>query len=398
MLGGHTYSFFSHCLAQLYLDRLYPSPELLAQSDRAVDFLLRSNGLTITGGVGLWECWTDDQDGRAGLAETCSTTYQLALYDSLLRLRADPVCGDLIERTLYNTAFAAQSPDGRRLRYFTPFEGLREFYNRDDYCCPNNYRRLIASLPSLIYYTSTAGGIVVNLYTTSEATVPIAGNGSVTVRQRTDYPSSGHVELSIEPSAPASFPLLLRIPGWCRGATISVNASPTSAPTWPGHFLKIEREWKPGDVVTMELPMPWRFVAGRERQAGRAALMRGPVVYTLNPAQDSLLAKSDAADIGRIVLLPDTAEPPIADASVRPGGTACRIKAQREGFGLADKPNVTLILTEFPDPDGQCIYFRLPPAAKPEPDELRLLPYETSTTPPCRPAAEHEHDNENDFL
>jgi hypothetical protein len=33
------------------------------------------------------------------------------------------------------------------------------------------------------------------------------------------------------------------------------------------------------------MPMPWRFIAGRKSQSGRAAVMRGPVVYTLNPAK-----------------------------------------------------------------------------------------------------------------
>jgi hypothetical protein len=65
-------------------------------------------------------------------------------------------------------------------------------------------------------------------------------------------------------------------------------------------------------------------------------------------------------------LLPETAEL-IADTSVRPGGTACRIKADLD---KADKGAYTLILTEFPDPDGQATYFLLPDLKAAVKDEL----------------------------
>lgn len=128
--------------------------------------------------------------------------------------------------------------------------------------------------------------------------------------------------------------------------------------------MKIDRTWKSGDQVTLDMPMPWRFVAGRKAQSGRVAVMRGPLVYTLNPAKDPAL---DRIDLKRLVLLPETAELVLNDTTFRPNGTACRIMADLDKAG---KGTITLTLTEFPDPDGQWTYFQLSDPKLAEDDEL----------------------------
>ena len=61
--------------------------------------------------------------------------------------------------------------------------------------------------------------------------------------------------------------------------------------------IEIERRWEEGDTITLDMPMPWRFVKGREMQEGRVALMRGPVVYCLNPDRNSGLEGVRLRDI-----------------------------------------------------------------------------------------------------
>lgn len=348
---GHLYCYCSHCLPQLDLYRLDPKASLLGQTQRGMDFLLTKDGLGITGGAGRDECWSEDQAGAGNYAETCATAYQIFVYDNLLRLRGDSRWGDIIERTIYNSAFAAQSPDGRQIRYYSPFEGKRVYFGVDGYCCPGNFRRLMAFLPELIYYRTQDRGIAVNLYNTSKATLNVNGC-SVALEQKTDYPSSGRVALSVNLSTPRKFALLLRTPRWCTNASASVNGKPVKAAAKPGTFLKIDRTWKPGDKVELNVPMTWRFIAGRKAQAGRAAIMRGPVLYTLNPSGNPDLAD---IDLKRLVIHPSTIEL-IKDDSVRPGGTACRVKADLDTVGSGA---LTLTLQEFPDPDGQLIYFQL---------------------------------------
>ena len=371
LIEGHVYAYLARCLAQLELYRLQPGERLLWQTQRAMHFLTAKDGTTITGAAGQWEIWTDDQDGRRGLGETCTTAYQLRVYDSLLRLEGNSRYGDLMERTIYNTLFAAQSPDGRRIRYYTPLEGDRAYWPADTMCCPNNFRSIVADLPTMVYYESRPG-LAVNLYTPSEATIHLEDNVSVRVRQETDYPASGRVVIHFDPSQPISFPLRLRIPRWCSKASAAINGQPWEKPIALGEFLCIEREWNVGDQVTLNMPMTWRLVLGRKRQSGRAAVMRGPVVFCLNPTQNALLQKRDAADLGYIMIDPVSLKDSPDEDVVRPGGIACavRVKVSNETTLPGLSNNTSLRLTEFPDPGGKCVYFRLPDLSAAMPDEL----------------------------
>lgn len=119
-----------------------------------------------------------------------------------------------MERAIYNALFAAQSPDGRRIRYYTPFEGKRVFWDIDMYCCPGNYRRIIAELPQLLYFSGESE-IVVNLYSESDVAIFLEDLGKVRVRQETDYPNSGGIRIVVTPATSSRLGLKCRMPAWC---------------------------------------------------------------------------------------------------------------------------------------------------------------------------------------
>lgn len=365
---GHVYAYLASCLAQLELYRLQPEKGLLRQTERAMQFMTAQDGVTITGAVGEWESWMDDQGGGKGLGETCATAYQLRFYDSLLRLEGSSRYGDLMERIIYNTLFGAQSPDGRQIRYYTPLGGNRNYWPYDTYCCPGNFRRIVSELPTMIYYRSGAG-LAINLYTPSEATLDLDGGVSLKVRQETDYPTSGRVVIQLDPSKPAKFPLRLRIPRWGKEVAVTVNGQPWREPISLGDFLTVERQWRAGDEVTLDMPMSWRLVIGRKRQSGRTAIMRGPVVFCLNPSKNESLQKQDAVDLDIMIDANSLKDSPGA-AAVRPGDTACQVTAGDDLEVKGVSGNLSLRLTEFPDPEGKVTYFRLPDLSAAAPDEL----------------------------
>ncbi|MCK4373760.1 MAG: glycoside hydrolase family 127 protein, partial [Candidatus Brocadiae bacterium] len=83
----------------------------------------------------------------------------------------------------------------------------------------------------------------------------------------------------------AEFTLALRIPGWCRGATLKVNGKAVGAGrlTRKG-YARIKRVWRKGDKVELRLPMPVERIEAHPKvraNAGRVALQRGPIVYCL---------------------------------------------------------------------------------------------------------------------
>jgi len=323
-IQGHAYAYLCRSIAQLRLYRLQPDEALPRTTQRAMEFLLAGDGLAITGTCGQHECWHDTQEGAANLGETCATAYLVRWWDELLRMEGDPLNGDLMERAVYNALFGAQSPDGRRIRYYTPLEGERVYFDGDTYCCPCNYRRIVAELPQMIAYTS-GDGVAVNLYTPSTVRFATKEGVAVVLKQETVYPSDGHVRLRVEPEHPATFALKLRIPRWCAGARVVVNgeAQPGAGVT-AGTWYAVQRTWGVNDVVEVELPMPLRLVRGRQAQAGRVAVMRGPRVFCLNRARNADLEKTD---LRLITIDPATLTGPFPDDALRPGGLICKVKA-----------------------------------------------------------------------
>ena len=98
--------------------------------------------------------------------------------------------------------------------------------------------------------------------------------------------------------------------------------------------------------------------------------MRGPLVFCLNPTQYEQLADWDGAELGRITIDPDSLSDPVQDDSVRPGGVACRVQAWKPGYTTKRPGDLNLVLTEFPDPGGRAVYFRLQDASVAVDDEL----------------------------
>ena len=369
---GHIYAYLSMCMAQLDMYRVFPDEQLLSKSGKVMDFLSAQNGMLISGEAGQWEIWTNNQDGESALGETCATAHQIYFYDNLFCMNGGAYYGDVIERTIHNGLFAAQSPEGRKIRYYTPLCGQRHYHENDTYCCPNNYRRIISDLPGMIYYHTRDGGICINQYTSSSLDTALPDRTSVRIEQSTDYPNSGKIEINISVSQAKSFPVMLRIPAWAKNATVSINNTETIEAV-PGNFLSVSRTWNKGDRIILDIPMESRWVKGREQQAGRVALMRGPVLFCLNPAKDndSKLSQLTPAELERILIDPSSLQGPFADESVRPRGMAYKIGAWFEGHGMSSgKHDLELFLTEFPNPDGKSTYFNLADQKNTVDDEL----------------------------
>jgi len=189
------------------------------------------------------------------------------------------------------------------------------------------------------------------------------------VQQETDYPSSGHVKITLTPAEEIEFPLRLRIPRWCPTARLALNGeAPLSiSPGEKGHETR--RTWKPGDTIALDMPMPWRFVRGRKLQEGRAALMRGPVVYCFSAERNAELLKQwkEPRDL---MLDPGSLGQPVPDSSVRPGGVKVPARAWPPGKQGKDAASLEVVLSEFVDPSGIETYFHIPDLTKAVPDEL----------------------------
>ncbi len=121
------------------------------------------------------------------------------------------------------------------------------------------------------------------------------------------------------------------------------------------------------------MPMTLRLVLGRKRQAGRAAVMRGPLVFCLDPSSaKSLVQRKDdwTCRASLVTIDPATLKEAPGGGAARPGDVACTVRATRDGFNIPVGFELSLKLTEFPDPQGRMVYFRLPDLRAAVPDEL----------------------------
>jgi hypothetical protein len=107
------------------------------------------------------------------------------------------------------------------------------------------------------------------------------GDGTeVTIREDTDYPFSDVIRLTLSAARQVSFPLYLRIPGWCQRAWVEVNGEAVDAKPEAGEYLVIEREWRDGDAVELTLPMDTEVRTWTENQ-NAVSIHRGPLAYSL---------------------------------------------------------------------------------------------------------------------
>lgn len=243
----------------------------------------------VTGGVGSSaanEGFTSAYDlpNETAYAETCANVGLVFWAHRMLHLDCDRGYADVMERALFNAVVSGVSLDGRRFFYANPLASLGGAQRSDWFgcaCCPPNVARLLASLGTYAYSTSE-DELAVHLYLESQARVRVAGR-EVTVRQETDYPWDGRVTVRLEMSSPTAFALRVRVPAWCRRPSVRVNgaAADLGRATERG-YARIERMWRDGDVLELDLPMPVERVHAHPAVAadlGRVALQRGPVVY-----------------------------------------------------------------------------------------------------------------------
>ena len=111
------------------------------------------------------------------------------------------------------------------------------------------------------------------------------GHGvKVRVEEETNYPFAETVTLKLSAPEAVRFPLLLRVPGWCKGATVNLNGKKLSAEAEPQSYLRVDRTWKDGDRLDLHLPMKVA-VKTWKKQDNAVSVYHGPLGYSLKIGQ-----------------------------------------------------------------------------------------------------------------
>lgn len=257
----------------------------------------------ITGGVGAQvhgEAFSFDYHlpNDTVYNETCAAISMVFFAKQMLRMDVDSKYSDVMERLLYNGTISGMSLDGRHFFYTNPLEMWEEATHKAGpcrhirskrpgwfgcACCPPNLARMITSLGSYVY-SSDNDTIYTHLFIGGEADIALPF-GQVRVEQKSNYPWDGNISFRL---SGGDYTFAVRIPAWARSFELKVNGL-SIAPELKKGYAYITRSWKDGDCVTLDLPMPVELMEANplaREDNGKAAIMRGPVVYCLESADN----------------------------------------------------------------------------------------------------------------
>ena len=283
--------------------------------------------LYITGGIGATasgEAFGKNYElpNMTAYNETCAAVGNDYWNQRLFLLHGDARYIDVMERTLYNGLISGVSLDGKTFFYPNPLESNGQHARSPWFgvaCCPGNITRFLASVPGYTY-AQRGDQLYVNLFVASTAEIAMDNGRKLRLTQSTRYPWEGTVKIEVAPDQPAPMTIRIRIPGWARNEPVpsdlyryadrvtgqpalKVDGSAVKMDLDKG-YVALNRTWKAGDTIELSLPMPVRRVAANtevDADKGRVALQRGPLVYTLE------WADNPGGNV-RNLMLPDTAK------------------------------------------------------------------------------------------
>lgn len=271
-----------------------PDPELLKATKRALSDIAEFHGQP-QGMYGGDEP-LHGRDPTQGI-ELCSVVELMYSLEKMIAISGDREMMDQLEKIAYN-ALPTQVNDAFTARqYFQQANQVmltrerHNFYEEDHHghtdlcyglltgypCCTCNLHQGWPKLVKHLWYATPEGGLAAVVYGPCRLTAKVAGGVEVQIVEKTSYPFEEEIHFHLYMDREASFPLLLRIPGWCSRPEIRVNGKPAE---WePGDGMAvIERSWKSGDEVQLILPMEVRLSRWVENAV---SVQRGPLSYAL---------------------------------------------------------------------------------------------------------------------
>ncbi len=259
----------------------------------------------ITGGVGstsIGEAFTVDYDlpNNTVYAESCAAIALVFFADRMLRITGDGKYADVLEQTLFNGALSGVSLSGDKFFYANLLEVNEHTFQHgvtqterqkwfDCSCCPTSYCRF---LPQTGKYCWSVSENEVRL------NIPAAGSvdfGTFAAKITGSYPAAGKISIRILKDSASA--LSIRIPGWCKKYSLTLNGETCSAVPEKG-YVKLARNWSAGDELTLDLEIRTELRYANcavAENAGRAAICRGPVVYCLESVDNPGVVLHNAA-------------------------------------------------------------------------------------------------------
>ena len=245
-----------------------------------------------------------DENARAGYydprngAETCAIVEQMASDEILMGITGDIFWADHLEDVAFNSYPAALTPDMRALRYITSanmaisdeknhgpsidnaLRGMLSMSPFSSRCCQHNHGMGWPYLAEHLVMATADAGLATMVYIENETTALVGQGTSVRLDVDTHYPFDENILITLHPDEPVDFPLYLRIPAWATEASVSINGEQQPVADAAGRYVRIQRQWAEGDVVSLTLPMTVRSTIWQQNKSS-VSVYYGPLALSL---------------------------------------------------------------------------------------------------------------------
>jgi DUF1680 family protein len=265
----------------------------------------------VTGGIGSGE--TSEGFGpnyslrNNAYCESCSSCGLIFFQYKMNLAYHNAKYADLYEETMYNALLGSLDLEGKNYYYTNALNSSQSRYAWHVCpCCVGNIPRTLLMIPTWTYVKSK-DGLYVNMFIGSKINVEKVAGTDVEMVQKTDYPWSGKVSITVNPKQTKEFTLFIRVPDRTTSAlytptpvvsglkSLTVNGNSVLNKIVNG-YAEIKRTWKAGDRVDFEMPMEIQVITADERieaDRGRVALRYGPLIYNVE--------KADQPDIDKYI-------------------------------------------------------------------------------------------------
>jgi uncharacterized protein len=287
---GHTVLYYEHARVPAITSVLTGDEQALRASRRVLELGLTQHGLP----VGL----ASGQEHLMGIGavrglETCTAAASGWTNKWMLQITGEGKYADQVEQGTLNAGAAAVTRDFDQVCYFqsmnridgvVPVHEIKAIEGFDysptagkTLCCVANATRMIPDYIQHMWLATMDGGLAAGVYGPCRVETVVADGTSITIHSKTDYPFNETVELTVTPQNTVKFPLHIRIPGWCTNPSIHVNNTPVEQSADSTNYVKLQREWKPGDKVRLHFPMTVQVSLGKTTPVPDVEYFKKPV-------------------------------------------------------------------------------------------------------------------------
>ncbi len=236
-------------------------------------------------------------------SEFCSAVEMMFTLENAIAITGDVSYADHLEKIAFNALPTQATDDYLGRQYYQQANQVmitRKTRNFDQNhagtdicyglftgytCCTSNMHQGWPKFTQNLFYATPDKGLAALVYSPCEVKAFVANRTAISVKEETNYPFDETIKFIVnidEKAGSVSFPFHLRIPAWCKKGTIKINGTINEVSAGD-RIVIINRQWKNGDVVELELPM---HIYKNTWYENSMSVERGPITYALKIGED----------------------------------------------------------------------------------------------------------------